>query len=178
MKGKAILIVVMIAIAVALVIFGRSRDDRPKLKPVIVGYEAPDIRVRDIDGNTWRLSANRGNVVLINFWATWCDTCKEEMPSLQRLYDAKKGDPNFMLVTVLFDDEPMKGIKYLKENGYSLPLYIDIDGSAAMAYGLRGVPETYVVGKKGILRTKIIGPADFDHPDALAFFTRLLAEGV
>ncbi|NIT04247.1 redoxin domain-containing protein, partial [Candidatus Saccharibacteria bacterium] len=75
---------------------------------------------------------------------TWCDTCKEEMPSLQRLYDAKKGDPNFMLVTVLFDDEPMKGIKYLKENGYSLPLYIDIDGSAAMAYSLRGVPETYV----------------------------------
>lgn len=177
MKGKAILIVIIIAIGIALMVFGRSKDNRPKPMPVVVGLEAPDISLLDIESNTWRLSAKRGNVVLINFWATWCDTCKEEMPALQRLYDSKKSDPNFKLVTILYNDEPMTAIRYMKENGLSLPLFIDIDGSAAVAYGLTGVPETYVVGKKGILRKKIIGPADFDNPAAVAFFTRLLAEG-
>jgi peroxiredoxin len=177
LKGKAIVIAVIAAIGIALVIFVRSCDDRPKLMPVAEGFEAPDISLKDIDGNTWRFSANRGKVVLINFWATWCDTCKEEMPGLQRLYDAKKGDTNFMVITILYNDEPLKGVKYLEENNYTLPLYIDTDGSAAVAYGLTGVPETYVAGKNGILRKKIIGPADFDDPNAVAFFTRLLAEG-
>jgi thiol-disulfide isomerase/thioredoxin len=177
LKGKGIVIAVIVAIGIALVVFGRRDDSRPKPMPVFENYEAPDISLRDIGGNSWRLSARRGSVVLINFWATWCDTCKEEMPGLQRLYDAKKSDPKFELVTILFDDDPTAGIKYLKENGYTLPLYIDTDGSAAVAYGLTGVPETYVVGKKGILRKKIIGPADFDDPGAVAFLTRLLAEG-
>jgi thiol-disulfide isomerase/thioredoxin len=115
--------------------------------------------------------------VLINFWAEWCDTCKEEMPSLQRLYDTLKDDPNFRLVTILYKDDPMIASAYLKENNFTLPLYVDPNLNAAALFGITGVPETYVVGKDGILLKKFIGPLDFDNPDAVAFFKRNLAGG-
>jgi cytochrome c biogenesis protein CcmG/thiol:disulfide interchange protein DsbE len=177
LKSKAIVIAVIVAIGVAVVVLNKGAEDRQNLLPVAEGLEAPDIRVNDLDGDEWQLSTNRGEVILLNFWATWCDTCKEEMPSLQHLYDTLKDEPNFRLVTILYNDAPLNAVNYLKDNNYTLPLYMDPNGIAGVTYGLTGVPETYVVDKKGVLRKKIIGPSDFDNPDALAFFKRLLAEG-
>ncbi len=176
MKAKALVIVAVIGIGVALILFGRSGDDTPRAPLVAEGFKAPDINLKDLDGNLWSLSSKKGSVVLINFWATWCDTCKEEMPGLQLLYDVKGDNPGFQLVTVVYDDDPLRAVKYLADNNFTLPLYIDGDGSAARAYGLTGVPETYIVGKKGILRRKIIGPADFKDPGAVAFINKLLEE--
>jgi len=145
-------------------------------KNAVVGSEAPDIVLGTSGGGTWRLSNERGSVVVINFWATWCPSCREEMPSLQRLYEMKKSDASFKIVTVLFKDTPENAEAYMKENGFTLPVMIDPLKKAALVYGLTGVPETYIVDKKGILREKIIGPVEFDSPEAIKFFDTLLKE--
>lgn len=176
MKGKAFLILFIIAAGVAIVLL-THRGDQPKHPLVAVDFPAPLISLKDLDGKDWRLKDNRGNVVILNFWATWCDTCKEEMPSLQHLYDYRKGEPNFRMVTILYNDDPDKAIEYQKKNNFTLPVYVDPDGAAAAAYGLTGVPETYIVDKKGVLRKKLIGPADFGNPDAIIDITKLLMEG-
>ena len=98
------------------------------------------------------------------------------MPSLQRLYDAKKTISNFKLVTVIYKDTAENAAAYLKSNNFSVPFMLDPDGSAASAFGLTGVPETYIIDKKGVLREKVIGPAEFDSPDALGYFEGLLKE--
>lgn len=142
----------------------------------VEGYAAPGFELKDVSGNTWNLSDMRGSVVLINFWASWCKSCKEEMPSLQRLYEKTKNDPGFHLVTILYKDDPMKAYAYMVKNNYGFPLLVDPAGSASVAYGLTGVPETFLVGKKGILRKKVIGPVDFDSPGVNAYLKRLVEE--
>ncbi len=178
MKGKAIVIVLILAAGVAFVVFNVGKGDKPPRPPLVLeGYAAPDVTLRTPEGDIWSLSARRGSVILVNFWATWCDTCREEMPSLQSLYDSMRDDPRFEVVMVLYEDEPSRAAKYLEENNFTLPLYLDPGGVAAVAFGITGVPETYIVGKDGILKKKIIGPADFDNPKAADYITRLLEEG-
>jgi peroxiredoxin len=129
-----------------------------------------------MDGNTWRLGDLRGKVVLINFWATWCPSCISEMPSLQNLIVKKMNDPSFVVLTIGFEDDPFKAYSYVKSNNYSFPVLKDPDSSAAKAYGLTGVPETFVVDKKGILRKKVIGPTTFDDPKVIAYIEKLKKE--
>jgi thiol-disulfide isomerase/thioredoxin len=148
----------------------------PKRIVAAEGLSAPDFSLRDINGNIWRLSDLKGSVVLVNFWASWCVSCKTEMPSLQGLYERKKDNPLFKLVTVLYRDDPMVASEYLEQNGYNFPLLIDTDGNASMDYGLTGVPETFIVDKTGILRKKIIGPADFESPEAIAYLKGIINE--
>lgn len=181
MKAKRVIIVSVIiaASAVAAVLFWQRSADRTAPSDAAIateGREAPEIALMDADGKSWRLSAMRGSVVLVNFWASWCGPCKTEMPSLQKLYGTTKTEPGFKLVTVLFRDDPVRALEYLAKNKYDFPLLLDIDGSAAMAYGLTGVPETFIVDKKGVLRNKFIGPIDFNSHDALAYFRRMVEE--
>jgi peroxiredoxin len=139
------------------------------------GQPAPGFELADMDGNTWRLNDLRGKVVLINFWATWCPSCISEMPSLQNLI-LKKNNPGFVVLTIVFEDDPFRAYSYVKSNNYSFPVLKDPDGSTAEAYGLTGVPETFVVDKKGILRKKVIGPTTFDDQEVLTYLERLEKE--
>lgn len=140
------------------------------------GQQAPVFELNDIDGNTWRLNDLRGKVVLINFWATWCPSCVSEMPSLQRLILKNVNNPGFVVLTIIFEDDPFRAYRFVKSYNYSFPVLKDPDGSVADAYGLTGVPETFVVDKKGILRKKVIGPTTFDDPKVLAYLERLEKE--
>ena len=143
---------------------------------IAVGRPAPDFLVRDLEGRTYSLSALRGSVVFINFWASWCQPCKEEMPSLQALYNRFKGDPRFRLVTILYRDDYEKARALMKTGNFEFPVLLDPGGKSAAAYGVTGVPETYIVDKKGILREKVIGPADWNSPQAIAVVATPLQE--
>lgn len=172
MKNKAfiLLIILLSGITIAFLIIRH----RPEI--ATIGSVAPDIELIDINKNKIKLSELRGAVVFINFWATWCEPCINELPSIEELSRLTSGNPKFKLLTILFKDDEYKAFNFMKENGYTFPIYLNPEGSAAKNFGITGVPETFIIDKKGILRNKIIGPAEWDSPRALETFQALMNE--
>jgi DsbE subfamily thiol:disulfide oxidoreductase len=142
----------------------------------VEGLRVPELVIRDISGGSVDPNTLKGKVVFINFWASWCPPCKEEMPSIEALYRGHLNDSGFTMITILYKDEPNNGLEYLKANGYTLPVFVDDNGISAKNFGVTGVPETYVVDKKGILRKRVIGPAEWNSAEAVALIQSLLNE--
>jgi thiol-disulfide isomerase/thioredoxin len=131
---------------------------------------APEISVMALsDGTYLKLSDLKGKVVLLNFWATWCPPCREEIPSMMKLNRAMTGKP-FQMVAVSIDEGGKPAIEsFFKESGFTLPAYLDPEGKAVRAYGVTGVPESFIVDKKGIIVKKIIGGIAWDSADVASF---------
>ena len=87
------------------------------------------------------------------------------MPSVEALYREMAGNNDFVMITILYKESPENGIGYMKSNDYTLPLYVDSDGISARNYGVTGVPETYIVDKKGMLVRRVIGAANWNSPE-------------
>ncbi|KAF0145315.1 MAG: thiol-disulfide oxidoreductase ResA [Nitrospirae bacterium] len=162
----------------SLIVYFISQRDTGKKEPLAtVGLPAPNLEVADaVTSRKLSLADLKGKVLFINFWATWCQPCREEMPSIEGLFKRFTDNKDFVMLTILFRDDPQAGINYLKQNRFNFPLMLDKEGQTAKAYGLTGVPETYIIDKKGILREKIIGPYQWDSPEALELISRLLKE--
>lgn len=158
-----------------LVLFFAIKKEKSQHQAVI-GLYAPELTVSDAAGKPLNLSELKGSVVFINFWATWCPPCREEMPSLQSLYSRFKDDKGFRMVTIIYKDDYRKAVEYLKANNYELPVWRDDGGKTAGAFGVTGVPESYVVDKNGILKEKVIGPADWSSTQAVSLISNLLRE--
>lgn len=174
MKGKSLILISLLFIGLFLITYGLSRHDI-KEKTAFEGLYAPEFELEDAASGKRMLSSElKGKVLFINFWASWCSPCREEMPSIDKLSKDFSANQDFILLPVLYKNAPQDAINYLKESGFNLPILIDKDGKAAISYGLRGIPETYIVDKKGIIRKKIIGPYEWDSPDVLAFIAGLL----
>lgn len=168
MKPKNIAIIAAAILVVAVIIIS------PGKKVVFEGGEAPSFTVYDAGGKAVSLDDLKGKVVVVNFWATWCDPCRSEMPSIQYFYDMFKSHPKFAFVSILYNDDPEKADKLLKDRNYTFPYYLDKNSSASKDYGITGVPETYIIDSKGVLRKKVIGPMEFDSEPALKFVLDLL----
>lgn len=135
---------------------------------------APEVIVNSLKNVPLKLSDLKGKVVVLNFWATWCPPCREEIPSMMKLNSAMAGKP-FQMVAISIDEGGVPAIEsFFKQSGFSLPVYIDPDGKAAKTYGITGVPETFIIDKNGILVKKVIGPLAWDSADAIAFFEGLM----
>ena len=175
---RAIILSMIVAVGiVALVFLSRSnKGTETSLSRAIVGLDAPELLVSDTSGKTYRLADLKGSVVFVNFWATWCQPCREEMPSLQTLYNQLKDRKGFRMVTVLYRDDYRRAMAYMSENHYEFPVLLDDGGKTAKSYGVTGVPETYVLDKKGVLKEKMIGPFDWASPDAVARIAKLIEE--
>lgn len=145
------------------------------LKLAIVGRPAPDFTLVDRKGTTWTLSELKGQVVFVNFWATWCPPCREEMPSMQKLYSMLPKD-KFKMLAILNKDDPKLADTFAKKFGITMPILDDLDNKAGKEYGLTGVPETYIVDKQGVLREKFIGPAQWDSPRFVQMLTKYINE--
>lgn len=176
MRYRGLILVAIAAIALLVLLFGVRKQEKVQTVKAIEGLNAPDISLNDLSGKDLKLSGLEGSVVFVNFWASWCQPCRDEMPSIQGLYDNFKGNDKFRMITILYRDDPERAISYLRENKLDLPLWIDKDGKAAVAYGLTGVPETFIIDKKGILRKKVIGPADWNSAGVISFISELIKE--
>lgn len=173
MKPKVIIISALFAVLAVFILFAPSGDKKFQ-PPLQEGAKLPEIALESLDGKPWGTKDGLGSVVFLNFWATWCDSCREEFPSIQALYDKNKDHPGFQMVTVIYNDTAENARKFLADNNYTVPVYIDNRGAAAAAFGLVGVPETYVANKDGVVRKKIMGPANFASDEVAAFFAKLL----
>jgi cytochrome c biogenesis protein CcmG/thiol:disulfide interchange protein DsbE len=162
MNYKGIVLVAIVVIGIVIVFLTHKGNDGQGRK-AIVGLEAPEFVLFDKDGTEIRLSHFRGKTVFVHFWATWCKECKQEMPDIQALYNRKKNDPNYVFLTVVYNEDPKVSGKWLRENNYVIPFYVDKIGQAAMDYGLTGVPETFLIAPDGILKTRILGPTNWNR---------------
>jgi peroxiredoxin len=128
---------------------------------------AEDFTLPTPDGGTFRLGDQRGKVVFINFWATWCPPCRDEMPSLERLYAQRRNGP-FTLVAISLDANPAVVAPYLKQSRLTFPVALDPKMDLATAYGVRALPASFVVDPRGMLAAMALGPRDWDGPAARA----------
>ena len=136
----------------ALMVIGFAQDPRSLDTRVMQGAEAPEFQLATLDGRTVRLSDLRGRPVVINFWSTWCQPCKQEHPLLQR---APAMYPGVAFVGVLYQDDPAAARRYLAREPVPYPQLIDPGGKVAIALGVTGVPETFFLSPEGTIEHKV-----------------------
>ena len=140
---------------------------------------APDATFRTRDGEAVQLADFKGQVVLVNFWATWCPPCVEEMPTLDGLQQALGGE-EFQVLAVSEDRAGLSKVEpFLRDelNLQALSIYLDSDGSLAQAFGLRGMPTTYLLNAKGQVVGGLEGPADWNSDAARALMQYYIDQG-
>lgn len=165
---KRILFFIALGVSVALGACSKEEPARNVAAPAVENSPAPDITVNSLQGKPLKLSDLKGKVVLLNFWATWCPPCREEIPSMMKLNSAMAGKP-FQMVAVSIDEGGVPAIEsFFKTSGFALPAYTDPDGRGAKTYGITGVPETFVIDKNGILVKKVIGSMAWDSPEVIS----------
>jgi cytochrome c biogenesis protein CcmG, thiol:disulfide interchange protein DsbE len=117
----------------------------------------------------------KGRVVLVNFWATWCDPCREEMPSFQRLRERLRGRP-FEILTVNYGEMPARIRPFLERYRITLPVLLDPDKESAEAWRAGGLPMTFLIDATGQVRFSAFGECDWNAGEALRTVEALLAE--
>ena len=120
-----------------------------------VNTEAPDIAATSLDGTQVKLSDLRGKTVFVNFWATWCGPCMQEMPEINKLSPEYEGKIEFYTVSI--DDARADYEKYAKESGFAFPMYFGDKNALISAYGLQGIPASYIIDKYGTIKNSHIG---------------------
>jgi peroxiredoxin len=180
MTGKQQLAIAAVVIGVVgAVTWSATHYLRKELFPVELGSKAPDFKAYTLDATPKprTLADYRGQVLMINVWATWCLPCRVEMPSIEALQNdyAKKG---LKIVAVSIDDPGTEAAIRTFAQQYKLTFEILHDPTKAIveAYDITGYPETFIVGRDGIIRKKLMSATDWNSPDSRALMDRLLSE--
>jgi thiol-disulfide isomerase/thioredoxin len=139
------------------------------------GQGTPKLAGADLQGKPFDLGARRGKVVVLNFWATWCEPCRDELPSLERLQKARAGKP-FEVLTVNFGEQPERIRKFLEREFVELPVVLDRDKEAGARWKVGGLPMTFIVDAGGRVRYQVFGERKWDDAQSLAVIDKLLAE--
>jgi peroxiredoxin len=174
---KYIAFFVLAIIAGAVIYLMQVKDSvftPPQMPRLVVGLPAPNIILPGLDGKAVDLASYRGKVVFLNIWATWCPTCREEMPSMERLYKEFKGK-DFEILAVSIDAPGAKVVvPFMKDFGLSFPALLDPQVTVKNLYGITGVPESFIIDKTGIVQKVVIGPIDWATPEMATFFRDLM----
>jgi cytochrome c biogenesis protein CcmG, thiol:disulfide interchange protein DsbE len=140
-------------------------------RPPHIGSAAKDFSVQDSD-RTVSLNQFKGQIVILNFWATWCPPCVEELPSLMSLQDRMRGR-GVVVVGVSIDVDGDAYHRFLKMHGINFLTVRDPEQKVAGMYGTTGWPETYIIDRQGVMRRKFVGPVDWNSPEVVQFLTKL-----
>ncbi|MCM1162475.1 MAG: TlpA family protein disulfide reductase [Roseburia sp.] len=124
------------------------------------GDVAPDFTVETVSGNDFTLSEQNGKVVLLNFWATWCGPCVEEMPAFERLYGEYGEEVAILAVNCM--EDTISVAQFLADKGYTFPIAYDPEGAVNMKYPTDGIPYTLVIGKDGMVKNIYLGARGAD----------------
>jgi len=127
----------------------------------------------DTTGKTWRPADFKGRAVLLNFWASWCEPCRAEMPTLQQVADLY-GPDQLLVLAVNFKEKPARALQFAKSTGISLPVLLDVDGQTAHRWGIKVFPTTLALGKSGQPRLRIQGEVDWSGKGAEKIIASLM----
>jgi peroxiredoxin len=133
----------------------------PIMQPMKDSAPTPEINLSAPDGKKISLKDFRGKIVLLNFWASWCVPCREEMPAMEKLYQEYK-DKNFVILAVAVKDRKQDAIDFAKELKITYPIVLDPEAQVGQAYGAWGLPATYIIGPKGEGLARGWGPAEWN----------------
>jgi len=164
-----LVVVALLALLVVGATVGAGRG------PVSIGSKAPDFEAANVaTGDTVALQDYRGKVVLLNIWATWCKPCEEEMPSMQRLYEAL-GPSGLEIVAVSIDRGDSETVRdWVRARNLTFDVLHDPEGRIERTYQTTGVPESFVIDQNGVLVKRQIGAYEWDQPATTVIFRQLL----
>lgn len=137
---------------------------------------APDFNLLDSNGRPVGLSGYRGRMVLLNFWATWCGPCREEMPSMEQL-NRSFGDQGFAVIAINQREDPALVARFMKTHGLNFTAALDTTGRVAGYYRVYGIPVSYLIDAEGRAIGMKSGPMDWAAPAVLEGFRKLIGEG-
>jgi peroxiredoxin len=182
---------VIAVVGIVLLIAGQLRDNRrtsnpdreqpptheeeQESPPVAAGDKAANFKLEALDGSTVSLEQLKGKVVFLNIWATWCGPCREEMPSMETLYDELRTNRDFVMLAVSQDTKGRLVVApYVEKNGYHFKVLLDPENKVGEAYDVSGVPETFIIDRVGRIVAHHMGAFDWSRPDVKDALRQLL----
>jgi len=147
-----------------------------RINPIKGDKKAPDFSLKDLTGKKVEIKDYKGKIIFLNFWATWCVPCKEEMPSLEVLHERFKGE-KFVLLTVSVDYEGLKVVHgFLDKHSYTFPVLLDPNGETLDLFEVKGIPITFIIDKKGRVIGRALGPRDWRSPEVFSLVNLLVGK--
>jgi len=159
---KHYLLYLLLAVLAIVVIYRihNTADSQIQIKSQVgseIGMQAPDFTLRNLNGNLEGLSSFKDKVIILNFWATWCAPCLEEMPAFEKIYRRYRSKGLTVIAVSLDKGDTSKVEKFVDEHSLTFPVLLDLDGIAEKIYPSFTIPFTYVIDKKGIIIARVDG---------------------
>jgi len=144
------------------------------IQPIREQRNAPDFCLEGLDGTVVCAKAFKGKTLFLNFWATWCGPCKEEMPSIDALYQ-KYREKDFLFLTIAVDYAGRKRVKeFIEKHGYHFPVLVDTEGKTLELFEISRIPITLMIDRTGKMVGRVIGPRNWNSPEVISFVDRML----
>jgi cytochrome c biogenesis protein CcmG/thiol:disulfide interchange protein DsbE len=194
-RVKTLSAIAALAIVLALVLVALSRPRRAvptpqqvkqaadnlardESAPIAAGEAAAPFKLTDLSGKMVSLAALHGKVIFLNIWATWCAPCREEMPSMEKLYERMRNNDGFVMLAVSQDTGGRQLVAdYVKKHGYRFDVLLDPKNAVADAYKITGVPETFIIDRHGRIVAHHAGAFDWSQPEIAGAIKELLTQG-
>jgi peroxiredoxin len=173
---QKLIILIAISLLLSLPAFSQERGlySRIGIQSVRENTRTPDFSLEGLNVKTVQLSALKGNVILLNFWATWCGPCKDEMPSMEALYQRYR-ERDFVLLAISVDDgSPDPARKFIQKHRYRFPVLLDPAGKTLDLFEIDRIPATVIIDKKGRMIGRAIGPRDWSKPEVFSLIDQIL----
>lgn len=164
-------------IAAGGALLGHPVQAAPELAYTVSPWQgaAPAFEALDTNGKTWRLADLKGRAVLINFWASWCEPCRAEMPTLQQIADVY-GPDKLLVLALNFKEHPNRAIQFAATTGLTLPVLLDPQGRTAAAWAVKVFPTTVLIDRQGRPRQRVQGEVDWTGAPAAKLLDALLTK--
>jgi thiol-disulfide isomerase/thioredoxin len=134
--------------------------------------EPIQFKLKDLNGSEVALSDYKGKIVFLNFWTTWCPTCRIEMPSMEKLHQKFKNQ-DFAMVTINLQESASQVKRFFKEYKLTFTALLDSDGEVGIRFRINAIPTTYILDKEGRIIAKTIGPREWDSKKSIVLFEHL-----
>ncbi|MFC4323160.1 redoxin domain-containing protein [Litchfieldia salsa] len=163
-KTVTIIISLVLVLMIGYAIVQAMQKQKSEVTGVEVGNQAPDFELQVVDGGTIKLSELKGKKVLLNFWASWCEPCLEEMPAMQELHDHKSEDVVILAVNMTVTEKSLQNAEdFVKEHGFTFPVLLDVTNKTSSNYEVLNLPVSYFIDTNGVIYHRFPGAMSLEY---------------